>query len=520
MSEAGAPARVRVGVVGAGIAGAFSSHFLRERLGPEAEIRVFEREPRVGGRVAELSVGGARVELGATLIHSANRLMVDAVRRLGLHERSSGERRSGADGAAAAAGAPSVRGPHADHPGIVEPEAGTGLVPGGEGYAPGGRAAGAATLASEPRLAIWNGSAFDLDVPGRGLTSALAILMRYRGSLLRARRLTGDMVRKLDQVYADLAGGRAFETPEAMLRRLGLYELTQVEAARHFRAHGLSDRFIGELSDGVGRANYNQGSRMNAFVTLVSLAGGGLGGGYLFSVAEGNARVPEGLLDRAGVRLQKGVAVRAVRATTGPEAPAGSSAAAGRYVIETPDGEEGPFHAVVLATPLELSGIELRVDGLPEAASVRREYCVTHTTVVVGRARLGYFGVPEGGGRLDYLVLTRDDPAIPFSAFARVGRTPDGRGIYKFFSRAQLTEEFLDALFTRRDETLRHIWRAYPMLEPSSVWPPFRLAPGLYYANAMESAVSTMETEAMAGCNVALLAASELGGLAGRGGGR
>jgi prenylcysteine oxidase/farnesylcysteine lyase len=33
-------------------------------------------------------------------------------------------------------------------------------------------------------------------------------------------------------------------------------------------------------------------------------------------------------------------------------------------------------------------------------------------------------------------------------------------------------------------------------------WPYFRLAPGLYYVNAIESVVSTMETEAIAARNV------------------
>ncbi|HEX6988522.1 MAG TPA: hypothetical protein VF282_03580, partial [Bacillota bacterium] len=45
---------------------------------------------------------------------------------------------------------------------------------------------------------------------------------------------------------------------------------------------------------------------------------------------------------------------------------------------------------------------------------------------------------------------------------------------------------------------------------PVSGWPPFRLGPGLYYVNAMESAVSTMETEAIAARNVANLLARDL----------
>lgn len=40
------------------------------------------------------------------------------------------------------------------------------------------------------------------------------------------------------------------------------------------------------------------------------------------------------------------------------------------------------------------------------------------------------------------------------------------------------------------------------MLKPANEWPTFRLAPGLYYVNAMESINSTLETEAVAARNV------------------
>jgi hypothetical protein len=50
----------------------------------------------------------------------------------------------------------------------------------------------------------------------------------------------------------------------------------------------------------------------------------------------------------------------------------------------------------------------------------------------------------------------------------------------------------------------------YPVLKPSEQWPPFRLGKRLYYANAMESAVSTMETEAVAARNVVGLLKNDL----------
>jgi len=59
-----------------------------------------------------------------------------------------------------------------------------------------------------------------------------------------------------------------------------------------------------------------------------------------------------------------------------------------------------------------------------------------------------------------------------------------------------------DSSVTVASEVERLVWRAYPVLKPSQQWPPFRLGRRIYYANAMESAVSTMETEAVAGRNV------------------
>ncbi|MBE3589285.1 MAG: FAD-dependent oxidoreductase [Firmicutes bacterium] len=450
MLQAVGPARVRIAIVGAGVAGAFSAYFLRERLGLAAEITVLEREPRVGGRVAELGIAGTRIETGATLIHTANRHMVGAVERLGLHA-ASGSRRSG--------------------------------VP-------------------ARRLAIWNGASFDLHVAGGTLALALRALWRYGASLLRARRLTVDMVRKLDSIYGEQAQGASFETPEAMFRRLGLYELTQVDADTYFRRHGVSLRFVREFSDGVARANYNQATGMNAFVTLVSLAGGGLGGGRLVSVAEGNVRVVEGLLSASRARVRTGVEVRRVAA----ERASGTG-----YRVVTADGGEDVFDVVIVAAPLEFAALEVSGVDLPAAAHVRRTYCVTHTTIVAGRLRPAFFGIPERDDPSPYLVLTRNHPAIPFSALGWIGRAADGRqDVYKLFSRDTLDDELLDRLFSWRTETVRLAWRAYPMLEPTSVWPPFRLSHGLYYVNAMESAVSTMETEAIAACNVANLAASEL----------
>lgn len=57
-------ADARVVVVGAGISGLATAYFLRERLGPGAEVLVLEGESRAGGKVRTASVAGHPVDTG------------------------------------------------------------------------------------------------------------------------------------------------------------------------------------------------------------------------------------------------------------------------------------------------------------------------------------------------------------------------------------------------------------------------------------------------------------------------
>ncbi|HEX6987844.1 MAG TPA: FAD-dependent oxidoreductase, partial [Bacillota bacterium] len=415
--------RLRVGIIGSGIAGAVSAYHVRQHFGPEADVLVLEREPRVGGRVAETTVAGLRVETGATLIHSSNREVVGAVERLGLRLKG---------------GALDGRGRSA---------------------------------APKRRVGIWDGRRIILE-PGGGAITLVRMLGRYGPSLVRAQRATREMVQSLSRVYEDLARGEAFDSPEALLRHLRLYDLTQVDAYTFFRRRGIGERFAREVSDPIARANYNQDGRMNALVTLVSLAGGGLGGGHLFAVAEGNLRVIEGLLERAGADVRTGDPVRRVDAVSGHGA-AGDGHAAGRtgggdqaspgaYRLVTASGTVEVCHAVILAVPLEFADLEFGGIDLPAAAQVRRPYQKTYTTLVAGRLRPEFFGwhhqaggAPRGGNTgadtaapaPAYVILTMERDDLPLSALGWQGPTPDGRlAVYRVFSREPLEDELLDRL--------------------------------------------------------------------------
>ncbi|PWY98415.1 hypothetical protein BCV70DRAFT_212782 [Testicularia cyperi] len=80
--------------------------------------------------------------------------------------------------------------------------------------------------------------------------------------------------------------------------------------------------------------------------------------------------------------------------------------------------------------------------------------------------------------------------------------------VVKIFSNEAVSDELLDRLFGSETITWlrRHEWDSYPLLEPTTHFPNIQVDENLYYSNAMESLVSTMETSTVSARNtVALL---------------
>jgi monoamine oxidase len=342
-------------------------------------------------------------------------------------------------------------------------------------------------------VAIWDGHSFRIRGDGSSLRDGIRLLMRYRRSLPRAARLVKGMIHRLEAVYGELDSGRAWSGPEELLEGLKLRQLCREQADAFFRSHGVSERFVRELADGASRNNYGQqAAGLNAFVDLVSLAGLGLGGGRLHTLREGNSSVPAGLLEHAGVDLKLGVEVKRI-------APSNHA-----WRLETAAAGWLDADAVVLAAPLELTGIELEAPG---TSATRREFAVIHVTFVVGTLDARFFGVEQAPDS----ILTTEDAGSLLS-IQRVSPALNGNAVFKLFSREPLGDDLLGRLFRVVRKTERLVWQAYPKLSPLGLGAAFRLAPRLYYTSAMESIVSTMETQGIAGTAVANLVCADTRG--------
>lgn len=349
-------------------------------------------------------------------------------------------------------------------------------------------------------LGIWNGHRFDFRTSGRGWLDLVRGFARYGVSPLRAEKLVKEFIRRLVAIYTLLEQGQGFASPGELFEALGLFELSRQPAGDYFRRNGVSDRFVREVIDGVSRSNYGQSSDIHALVDLVSMAGAAMGG-QLLSVQEGNSAVCRRLLEAAEAVVRTGTEVTEI-------ARPGSPAVG--YRITVAGGDVERFDAVIVAAPLELAGIGFAGIALPPRSVLTRPYQVTHVTFVVGQLNPGYFHL-RTAGQLPETILTEESPAVPFSGIGVSGRAVDsGHALHKVFSRQELGEELLSRLFSQRVQTHRLVWKAYPVLRPAAEWPPFVLSHGLYYVNAMESAVSTMETETMGSRNVVNLLLNDL----------
>ncbi|MBX9399536.1 FAD-dependent oxidoreductase [Streptomyces sp. TRM72054] len=419
-----------MGVIGTGICGAAAAERLRAVLGDGIELVVVDRHERVGGRMSLVNFGGTHVEGGASLFHSANKLLAGYVEALGLHT----------------------------------------------------------VLAGEPSstIGVWTGSRFVFRTSGSPWRDNVAMLFRYRTRLLRLARLTRDGVSRLDRIYPMLEDGASWPTARQLLQSVDLEELTAETAAEHLSRHGCAGPLVQDFADPISRNNYGgSASEINALVELVSLAGGGLAGGRLLRVREGNEAVCRGLLDRAEADVQLGNAVRRV-------APHGHG-----WTLYLADGTALAVDAVILAAPAELADIRLDIE-LPHRTL--RTYKRIHATFVQGTLREGRFG---GRSTPDFVLTTAEHK--PFLSLERIGQD-----IYKLFSEASLPGHILNGLFSTINGQRELVWDAYPELTPTDTESLFAPAHRFYDATALEYFVSTMETQAIAGRAAANLLITDL----------
>ncbi len=72
-------------VIGGGISGVSSAYYLRELFGSSAMIDLYEPAAELGGRLANVEIGGKHYEAGGSILHPENRYMLNFTKLLGMY---------------------------------------------------------------------------------------------------------------------------------------------------------------------------------------------------------------------------------------------------------------------------------------------------------------------------------------------------------------------------------------------------------------------------------------------------
>uniref|UniRef100_A0A804RRK7 Prenylcysteine lyase domain-containing protein n=1 Tax=Zea mays TaxID=4577 RepID=A0A804RRK7_MAIZE len=309
-------------IIGGGISGASTAFFLTSytsTLGG-AQLRVFERRQKVGGRLGTVTLAGDSFEAGGSIIHPRN-----------LHARR-----------------------FADLLGLA-------VKTGGDDW-----------------LGIWDGKSFVFQTarpPPVGsswwrrklhsLVNSLLLLRRYGLSLLKMDKFVQEMLRRFMLFYNGMESRPVFATVEEMLQWTGLYGLTRRTLEEELLDAGLNTRTIAELVTVITRINYGQSTHISGLAGAVSLAGSESG---LWAVKGGNWQLAAGLLktSNATLHLQEGID--------------SITDAGDHYVLRSNSGSEYECMVTVVATPLD----ELNITFSPPISIPPRKMQHTHATFVRG----------------------------------------------------------------------------------------------------------------------------------------
>eukprot|EP01117_Protostelium_nocturnum_P016938 TRINITY_DN6796_c0_g1_i1.p1 TRINITY_DN6796_c0_g1~~TRINITY_DN6796_c0_g1_i1.p1 ORF type:complete len:533 (-),score=189.86 TRINITY_DN6796_c0_g1_i1:54-1541(-) len=439
----------RIGIIGSGAGGSSAVHFLHkfstEDTTFKVDLTLFEKENRIGGRNRHRSFGGldSQVEIGGSVYHIQNYNIRNWTLASNFTEIK---------------------------------------------------------MSEEGTIGVWNGSEFVFWESEWYLVSIAKVLWRYGLSPIRIKELATKVKDQFLNIYhlinrEDEGGKKAFfNSPKELFEALGLEDLHRISLEDYLKKEEskVSRVFLDELGTVVTKINYGQNTSISALSGFICFIGSG---SEVVSVSEGIASVWEKVLANTTAKVRLNTAVYEIDKKDG------------KYSLKFKEGDEEKeeiFDSVVIATPLEFSKIKFgKGIELAKETQWKRPYQKTFVTLTTGEIDPRFFGLPPGS-TLPNIIGSVDQKDIPWRSIS-IKATQGNVTAYKIFSEIEMDESLLSKIFLFRESTHHYVWDAYPVLLPTdNEAPPFSIdGEGLYYVNGMESYISVIEGESLAGQNIA-----------------
>ncbi|OBZ77505.1 hypothetical protein A0H81_01708 [Grifola frondosa] len=338
-------------------------------------------------------------------------------------------------------------------------------------------------------MGIWDGANFVLTTGGgsfySGWWDTLKIIWRYG---YRAPQRT----QAITISYSVLASAPRFSNVTTLASTLGWTELIVQTTSEYFDLQGVDRRFSRELVEAATRVNYGQNSDE-----------------ILLWKASARSRLRAQRVSKAATSryLRTSWCTRTQQCISIPQLTLLASVAfwtvAASYIPITRTSL--PWCHSGRALPLFLDYIfsfGASIAPIPEQPYVRLHVTLLSTTASTPHA--SYFGLKHGTKAPTEVLTTWEgvrtggEHEPEFNSLTYHG--PEW--VVKIFSKERVSDEWLAKVFDGQvGWVYRKEWDAYPVLPPTTDFPPVKLADGLYYVNAFEPFISTMETETIASRN-------------------
>ncbi|KAF2007724.1 prenylcysteine oxidase-like protein 1 precursor [Amniculicola lignicola CBS 123094] len=464
----------RVAIIGAGAGGSSAAYHLSldsTSSGHPTEITVYEREAHIGGRTTTVNAWNdphTPIELGGSIFVEVNHILVNASREFNLSIASE------------------------DRP----------------------------KPADAPELGVWNGKEFVVITSGGdGWWEKAKLLWRYGLAPIKVNSLMKSTVGKFLQMYEEPMF--PWQSLGDVVEKVGLLETTGKTGEQLLEENGIGGLFAEEIVQASTRVNYAQNLPLiHGLETMVCMAANGA-----MAVEGGNWKIFAHMIEKSGATLHLNTSVSQI-----------SKQFDGTYTVTTSSGKSATYDEVILAAPLQFTS--LVIDPSPRHVPDEIPYVGLHVTLFASPHKISpeAFGL-KASELVPQFVLTTLPPN------EKPGTDPNGAGspgffsisivsgglnphstpsnrpetIYKIFSPHAIDSSFLSKILNVdvpdkevEDDGpvtwIHHkLWHSYPYEYPRVTFEEIKLDDGLWYTSGIESFISTMETSALMGKNVARL---------------
>lgn len=377
-------------------------------------------------------------------------------------------------------------------------------------------------------LGIWDGESFIVELDGslNGYWDVAKLLWKYGLAPVKTQRLMKTVVGKFMRMYEEpifpFTAGLT-----AAAQAVGLTAVTAATGEQYMRENGIKGAFGREIVQASTRVNYAQNLEfIHGLEAMVCMATDGA-----VAVEGGNWRIFQSMIEASGAHVLLGERVSEIIELD-----------VGGHAISTSSQQVWRGDHIIIAGPYQYTNITSSM--LDEKHAFHKPdpipYVELHVTLFTSPHLLSptFFNLSPDKAVPQVVLTSLPDGEPAKSGQESVGKpgffsisllrsivnpkTGADEYLYKIFSPESPTSAWLEALLgikpedsnpNRNSEDItwlyRKVWNSYPYEYPRMTFESAKLKDGIWYTGGMDSFISTMETNALMGKNVARLIVDE-----------